>query len=334
MTAGEGGGRLGEFTERELLAWLRERFGDGPAGVGDDAAVLAWRGPLVISTDAMVEGVHFERGWLTPRDIGRRATAACLSDVAAMGGLAVAVLLSLGVPKGLGMQGVQELISGCAEKAGEFGARLVGGDTTASDELFVDTVALGALEGEPWLRSGAEPGDVVAVTGQLGEAAAALAALKAGGPELARRLGVFERFADPVPRLREAEALRRGGVPVKAAIDISDGLLMDAGRMAAASGVRIAIRADALPVSEAAERAAAELGLDALELAAAGGEEFELLLAIGEEDVEKAAACVAQAGGRLVVIGRVEEGWGAAIVDESGREMDLGGGGYDHFAGR
>jgi len=234
------------LSEDDLVAAIAAVAGGEGAGVtvgiGDDAAVLA--GGIVASTDILVDGVHFDSGRLSVRDVGHRAAAASLSDMAAMGAEPLCLLAAFGLPEGFG--DVRELAAGMAEH----GVRLAGGDLSRSDRLLVSVTAIGRAE-RPVLRSGGRPGDLLVVTGTLGGQAA-------GGYS-----------ARVTPRVSEGRAL---AAVATAMLDLSDGIATDAGRLAAASGTGAVVELERLPRAPGAT----------LEQAAAGGEDYELLAAVPE----------------------------------------------------
>ena len=285
-------------------------------GPGDDAAVL--RGGLVVSTDLMVERVHFDFDWITPDEVGFRAGAAALSDMAAMGAQPVALLVSMAVSGDPRL--CEELQRGLREAGDRVGAPIVGGDVSRSPgPVVVDVAAVGRARA-PVLRSGAEPGADVWVSGELGGAAAAVSAWSAGGrPEPAAR----ERFASPPDRVALGAALAAGNL-ARAMIDISDGLVADAGRIARASGVALRILQDLLPLDPVAGG-----GLkDAIE----GGEDYELMFTAPAGTRTRIQELGQEMGVRLTRIGSVERGDGVALEDGEGRRIVTGRGGYDHFA--
>lgn len=292
-------------------------------GPGDDAAVL--EGGWVVTTDLSVEDVHFRRSWLSDREIGYRAGAAALSDVAAMAATPIAVLVSIAGRRGGGvdLEAVQE---GVREVASELGASVIGGDVSASPgPLVVDVVALGRTA-SPVLRDGAEPGDDVWVTGRLGAAAAAVRAWEAGREPSAELRAAFAR---PSPRVREARCLVDHEV-VDALIDLSDGLAGDAGHIAAASRVRITLEAARIPVAEAALAALGQA--DALEAALHGGEDYELCF-VSDPGAVDAEYFRDRHGLGLTRVGRVEKGEGVWLEQPDGNVGRLERGGFDHMAG-
>ncbi|HEY8517362.1 MAG TPA: thiamine-phosphate kinase [Candidatus Binatia bacterium] len=295
-------------------------------GPGDDCAVLPRpETPLAVTTDVLVEGVHFRSGWLSPAEIGRRAIAVNLSDLAAMAATPAYTLVAITAPNDLRAAVLDELLEGCAAASEEAGAQLVGGNLSSGPSLAVTVTALGLVEGRCLTRAGARPGDQLVVTGTLGAAAAAVATWLAGGtPEPALRA----RYAAPEARVAAGRALARAGA--SAAIDLSDGLLADLGHLCAASGVGAVVQLDALPrLPEVAARAGR-----GVELAARGGEDYELLLACPESVVQRLDALAMDAGVALTVIGHCTDAAGDIVLrDADGRTrgVDDLAGGFDHF---
>lgn len=288
---------MGAGAEFDAIRAVIERLGDQAAGIGDDAAVLDLpRGERIVATvDATIEGVHFRREWLSPRELGARAAAGALSDLAAMAARPLAVLVAVGLPASW-RDALPEVMAGVAHVAGDAGARVAGGNVSGADALSLTITALGGA----WsvlARDGARAGDRVYVTGRLGGPGAALRAWLAGQePAPAHR----ERFTSPVPRIAEARWLASAGA--SAAVDVSDGLAGDAGHLAAASGATMEIELGRLPLVE---------GVSALE-AAASGEEYELLVtapvALDTRDFE------GRFGIPLTEIGRIaSRGEGASV---------------------
>lgn len=326
---------MGEF---DLIAALRARLpATGPGvllGVGDDAAVTAPEGVTATSVDAIVEGVHFRRSSMPLEAIGRRALATALSDLAAMGAQPGEAYIVLGVPEDLDEAGCLELLEGVEAIAARTGTTLAGGDISRSTVLFVAMTAVGhAPDAESLVtRGGANAGDLVAVTGELGGAAAALRMLDgdAAGAGLAEDLALAlrARQLDPQPRLAEGRAL--AGAGASAMIDISDGLGADAGHVAAESAVRLEIDGGALPLQAGVRELAIAAGEDPLELAAGGGEDYELLACLPAASLDQARSAVADAGGSLTVIGRCVPGEGVKLSAPSGRALRVRG--YDQLS--
>lgn len=300
---------------------------DVRVGVGDDCAVVAGNG-IALSSDMSVEGVHFRRDWLSMREIGWRAAAAALSDLAAVAARPIGVLVSLGLPAGDAGDPAVEVMEGVREAAESVGGTVLGGDVTRSPgPLVVDVTVVGEAP-RPVLRSGAVPGDEVWVTGELGAAAAAVASLLRGE---APPPGARERFAHPRPRVQEARWLAGRGL-LHAMVDVSDGLAGDAAHLSAAGGVAILLSPAAIPVHTAA-RVAARDDAEALRLALGGGEDYELCFtapvgAVAGHSIDFER----EFGVSLTCVGRVGGGSGVWWVDAHGHRAPLGFGAYQHFS--
>ena len=295
-------------------------------GPGDDAAVLA--GGWVVSTDLSIENVHFRTEWLSHGDVGFRAAAAALSDLAAMAAEPVGVLVSLAVPDEPERDALAiEVYAGAAEAAEASGAAVLGGDLTRSPGPWIVDVAVVGRAKPPVLRSGAAPGDAVWVTGTLGASAAAVRMWRAGHVPSDRLRAAFRR---PTPRIPEALWLRdRAGA--RALVDLSDGLAGDAGHVAAASGVGIALDREAVPVARAAVEA---LGSEeALDAALRGGEDYELLVVVPPGALDEVRGAFHDTFGLAVTkVGRVVEKEGVWMDDPASGELRaLEAGGFDHF---
>ena len=317
---------LADLGESGLLAQLFPLLPVGShtlLGPGDDAAVVAAPdGRVVATTDVLVEGRDFRRDWSSAGDVGWKAAAQNLADVAAMGAVPTSLLVSLVAPGTLPVSWVLDLARGLAAACEGTGAGVVGGDLSSGAAITVAVTALGDLQGRPpVLRSGARPGQDVALAGVLGLSAGGLQALQAWGPDVA---------ADRCPYLLEAHRRPRpsyGLGPVAAAVgatamlDVSDGLLRDAGRIAAASDIAIDLDDAALGwYTERLRRAAEAHGIDPWEWVLGGGEDHGLL----------AVFAPGQAPDGFIVIGRTQAASGGPAVTVSGRER-LPGSGWDHF---
>jgi thiamine-monophosphate kinase len=305
---------LGPGREFDLIRTMMSQWGDRARGIGDDAAVLTAPSgeQLILSTDTSLEDVHFRREWLSPEEIGWRAVAAALSDLAAMAAEPLGILVAIVLP-GQSIDDLGSLAEGIATAATAAGVPIVGGDLTSGQHLTI-TVSVAGSTATPLHRSGARVGDSVWVTGQLGGPALAIAAWGEGRQPTPEARA---RFAHPLPRIREAQWLVAAGAT--AGIDISDGLGGDAAHLAAASGVRIAIDADTLPLAPGADVSTAQRS----------GEEYELL--VTTHTSFDTAAFQRDFGLALTRIGTVEKG-------DAGVDLLIGGervaspGGYDHFS--
>ena len=265
---------LGEFGLIEAIAAALPRSDRTIVGIGDDAAVLsAPDARVVATTDLLVEGRHFRRDWSGPADIGAKAAAQNLADVAAMGAVPVALLVGFAAPGNLAAAWARDMVAGLAEECARAGATVAGGDVSGAETILLAVTALGDLGGrDPVTRSGARPGDVLACAGVLGESAAGLALLEAGLTEPAPLLAAHRRPAPPYPAGPEAAALG-----ATAMIDVSDGLLADAGHLARASGVQIDVDTTRFPGHPALAAAAAALGRPGpLDWVLTGGEDHAL----------------------------------------------------------
>jgi thiamine-monophosphate kinase len=297
---------MGEGAEFDAIRGMLKVWGPELAGgVGDDAALIAippHGGWLVASTDASVEGVHFRRVWLTPREIGGRAAAAALSDLAAMAAEPLGLLLALGVPDDW-RSALEEIARGIGDLARATGCPIVGGNVTRASELSLTITVLGSTA-RTTPRSGVRAGCALYVTGRLGGPGAALDALERGERPAAEHRG---RFAAPMPRIAEARWLAEHGAI--AAIDVSDGLAADAGHLASASGVGIELELASIPCVAGV----------APERAMRSGEEYELLAAFPADAPPDPAAFEAEFGLPLTAVGRAVGGEGVTVLGAGGR---------------
>jgi len=327
-------------SEREIIRRIQERLpaggGDLVKGIGDDCAVLRQAGGRlqVFTTDTLVEGVHFDRSWHPPELLGSKAAAVNLSDIAAMGAEPRFALLSLGVPAAFAPDWLAGFIAGFLDTLGRYEVMLIGGDTVQSGHEVMVSVTVGGdvAEDRVLYRSGAREGDLVWVSGPLGEAAAGLEICR-------RRLAETEpawrqlvrAHLDPAPETALGPLLAASGL-VHAMMDLSDGLATDLAHLCEASGVAAELVAEQLPLSSALRGAAVRLGATALDWALRGGEDYRLLFtapAGATLALEELAA--ARLDRELHCVGRIVAGSGVTLCDGSERR-DISYQGYDHFA--
>ncbi|MEZ5417601.1 MAG: thiamine-phosphate kinase [Vicinamibacterales bacterium] len=327
---------VGERGEHALIEWLRRHVpGPGPdviVGIGDDAAVVRPpRGTLLVqTTDALVDGVHVDARLLSPGDIGRRAVAVNLSDLAAMGARPMWLLLSLVLPASLPLSAFEALVEGVRDEATRWGAAVIGGNITQTPgPLVIDVTATGAVRPRRLLRRDtARPGDELWITGTLGGAAAGLGLLRAGAAGSEAERDAVACYATPTPRLREAWALARERA-ARAAIDVSDGLADAIHQLAIASGTGARVDAAAVPIHPAATAWSRTAGRDALDVAMAS-DDYELLVAVPPKARGRLAA--ARRGCRTPIprIGVLTAGRDV-VVERGGVEMPVPAG-FEHFA--
>jgi thiamine-monophosphate kinase len=313
-----------ESRDNSLPAWQKLLV-----GIGDDAA--AWQGDATINlakTDSLREDIHFIRGLFPWRDLGWKALAINLSDIAAMGALPRYALVSISLPGEAEVEEITALYQGLLECAKQYGVAIIGGDTDRAPRWDITVMLLGATKTPNQtllLRSAARPGDKVAVTGYLGSAAACVKILKGQmefEPEKAALLK--KALFHPTPRIPEGQLLVAQGV--KAAIDISDGLVLDLGHICQSSKVGARVELEKVPVEPVLKE---KLGSRALELALAGGEDYELLFTAPNEMMKKVNA----AGCPVHIIGEITgEPGKIALVDKDGKLLELSRTGWDHFA--
>lgn len=325
--------------ERGIIARIRSRLAADPSwavvGLGDDAAVVEpLRGALqVLTTDSLVEGVHFDLRFSRPSDVGWKALAVNLSDIAAMGAAPRTALLSLALPSSLPIQAFDELIDGFLALARENRVFLAGGNITRSPgPLVVDVTATGTVRRRDVLRrAGARPGDGVFLTGSVGSGVAGLECLRGGGVGIeAEEMGAaVERYRRPAPRSRIGALLGRSRA-ASACMDLSDGLADAATQVAEASGVGLRLDASALPIDAGARRWFERQGKDPLLAAAAGGDDYELLFTVPRKRTGQLRHVAQQARGvPLTRIGEVTAEPGVVLVRD-GRLEPLPAG-FVHF---
>lgn len=309
---------IAEAGEFGLITRVVARLESGAStllGPGDDAAVVAAPDKRVVaSTDVLVEGRHFRRDWSSAADIGHRAAAANLADIAAMGAVPTALLVALCAPVDLPVAWAEQLADGLSAEAALVGASVVGGDMSSSPTLTIAVTALGDLQGlPPVVRSGAQPGDVLALAGRTGHAAAGYTVLSRG---FRTPKSLVEAYRRPLIPYAAGPAAARAGAT--AMIDVSDGLLQDLGHLATASVVGIDVHTDAFEVPGQMRDAATALGVDPFQWLLAGGDDHALVATFPAS---------ASLPAEWHVIGAVHEGTGVTVD----RKPWTGGTGWDHF---
>jgi thiamine-monophosphate kinase len=320
--------------ERALIDAVTARLGARGsrllAGPGDDAAVVRPGGVEVTSVDMLAEGVHFRRETHSAADIGHKALGSALSDIAAMGARPGEAYLGLALPAEIGEGFALEIVDAMELLAHRTGTAIAGGDVVTAGVLVLSVTVTGWTEGPDRLalRSGARPGDLVGVTGELGGSGAGLLVLDGTASELdaAARDRLVTRHRRPDPRLEAGRALAAAGV--SAMIDVSDGVATDAAHVARASHVALVVELGRLPVAPGVTEVARAAGRDPSELAATAGEDYELLFTAPPTCRETAEAAARAAASSVTWLGRVEAGAGVRLVDAGGAAVALEG--YEH----
>ncbi len=324
------------FSERDLIREIAQAAGLRPGvilGIGDDAAVIDATSPMVAAHDMLVEGVHFTRTTCSFADLGHKALAVNLSDLAAMGATPVAALVGLGLPADVGPDDVRTLYAAMEKLAERHGVTIAGGDVTSSPTTIIGVTALGRMRPgrAPVLRSGAQTGDVVCVTGALGGSAAGLRVLQNPALMSSRTAAPLRlRHRRPTPRVGAGTRLADGGAT--AMIDCSDGLVLDATRLAEASQRHIHIRLEAVPIDELVGDVAAVAGTPTDVFAATGGEDYELIVTLPADRVAPIQAALDLP---LTVVGDCRAGpSGTVSLTRHGDPVTVASAGWEHGASR
>jgi thiamine-monophosphate kinase len=309
----------------ELLEARGDRLVRGP---GDDASVVRARGFAVTSIDSVSDGTHFTLATHSPADVGHKALATALSDLAAMGADAGEAHVALALPRGFDMGAARELVAGMEELARRHGVAIAGGDVITAASLTVTVCVTGWVDDDGLLvgRDGAQPGDELWVTGALGGSAAGLLVLQETTPTPERAAELVARHRRPEPRLAAGAAL--AGAGASAMIDVSDGLATDARHIAERSGCRIVVELTRLPVAPGVADVAEAAGVDPIKLAAGAGDDYELLLTAPPDRAPELVRAAARADVALTRLGRAEAGTGVVLRTAAGGTVDLVG--YEH----
>jgi thiamine-monophosphate kinase len=317
--AGQTLGDLGEFALIEALTTGARGAAEVLIGPGDDGAVLDLTGPVVSSLDVLIEGVHFRRDWSAGTDVGRKAVAVNVADIEAMGARALGVLVGFSAPSELPVAWALDFAAGVHTECGAAGVALLGGDTTRARDVTVSVTVLGTLDGrEPVRRSGAKAGDVVALTGRTGWAAAGMVVLGRG---FRSPRAVVE--AQRVPQVPYGAGVVANAAGATAMVDVSDGLLADLGHVAAASDVVVDLVSDAFEIPEPLQTVSAATGVDALSLVLTGAEDHALAATFAS------ATDVPEGWRQVGAVRGVADGEAAGVLVD-GSTWD-GAPGFDHF---
>ncbi|MER3447134.1 MAG: thiamine-phosphate kinase [Candidatus Dadabacteria bacterium] len=323
--------------ELSIIRSIRERFKRVSKcislGIGDDAAAVRINPEclLLVTTDSHVEGVHFLKGVISAEDIGRRAVAVSVSDIGAMGGIPRFFLSSLGFPRQEDEGFLKGIMDGFKRAEDEFNLALIGGNLSASEKLFLDITVLGEVEPHIMVkRTGARPGDIIYVSGTVGDSALGLRILKRG--EKNEREGyLVSRHVSPQPRLSLGREIARMGLPTSM-IDISDGLILDLERITVEHGLGADIYVEHIPLSPNYKNRISDFVQDPYELALSGGEDYELLFTSPEEKGEEIKGVSMKLDMKITEIGRVTDRPLLRVLDSDGRDIGGKHRGFIHFS--
>lgn len=327
---------VGEFGFIERIAPLGNIRSQGVVkGIGDDCAVMSLGIPeyLLLTTDLLVERVHFLMDWAPPETIGAKALAVNLSDIAACGGRPLDAFISIAVPDHIDLEWLDGLYHGMSDLARKYDVNLLGGDTTGSRaDLVINVAVTGLVPCEEVLfRHTARPGDAIVITGPLGESGAGLELLR-HSLDIPRKIGqpLVRAHLEPRPHIREGRALASSGA-CTAAIDVSDGLSSDLRHLCVDSGVGAVIYEDRIPRSEALQQAADMIGKQPMDLILGGGEDYVLIAALKPDMVERVREIAEEEGWRIFPIGEFTAGRGMELVRLDGTRRSFTAEGWDHF---
>jgi thiamine-monophosphate kinase len=326
--------KIGEFgLLRRVRKWMTTSDPSLIQGIGDDVAVFeTGRKVFLATTDILIEDIHFERTWIDPYHLGKKALAVNLSDIAAMGGRPKYFLLSLGLPKSLSLSFVSRFYRGLREMAKQFQVDLIGGDTSLSQNLIINICLLGEAEkGSLLYRKGANVGDDLFVTGTLGDSALGLKILQRKGLKAKAQQGLIERHLSPCPRTDLGQAIGRDRL-ASAMIDVSDGLLIDTTHLLEESGKGARIREDQIPLSKLYQKHISSYSKDYYQMALSGGEDYELLFTAPTKMRKKVSSLAVIHKIPITRIGEIlPQEKGFRIVRRDGTEYFPSHLGFDHF---
>jgi len=323
--------KVSDFGERALVELARRTFKSGPrikVGIGDDAAAIDIDGRyLIVTTDMLVAGTHFPHG-TTAEQMGIKAVIVNLSDIAAMGAEPLALIFSVGLPRELDVDFVRRMIRSMDVTARRYGAYVVGGDLDETDDITIAGAAFGlAPKGQLLTRSGAKPGDIIAVTGQLGAASAGLKILLEQLPSKGYEK-LIKAQLEPIARVREGMLLAKNGA--RAAIDLTDGLAANLWQVSRMSKAKLIIDRDKVPIHPLVNKLSERHGFDVEEFAFFSGEDFEMLFTLRRDIWEKVRHALKRIGTDSTAIGYVSNGRGVYIQKQGALEK-LPDRGYEHF---
>ncbi len=323
--------------ELSALRLLKKRFKKVSKnvylGIGDDAAAVKINPEnlLLATTDSQVEGVHFLKELISPMDLGRKSLAVAVSDIGAMGGVPKFFLSSLGFSKEEDECFLKEMIDGFEKGAEEFKVALIGGNLSASDKLFLDITVLGEVEPDIMVnRSGARSGDIIYVSGTVGDSALGLRMLKIG-MRSEKEGFLISRHISPQPRLALGRELAQKRLPTSM-IDISDGLILDLEHITVENGLGAEIYIDQIPLSPEYGARILDFTQDTYQLALSGGEDYELLFTSPEETREEIIRVSRRLNVKITEIGRVTDKLPIRVIDSDGREIKVRQRGFIHFS--
>ena len=324
--------------EAALIRLIRDRYGESSGGdlalgIGDDAALIeSGDGFLIVTADILIENTHFRMDLIDPELLGWKSVAANISDVAAMGGKPTYCFISIGLPD-IEVDIVEGIYRGVCDCSRQYGSSIAGGDTVGSDAgIVINVTQLGVVERTlAARRDGAKPGDSILVTNTLGDSRAGLELLLKHGLDGAREVGshLVKSHLKPMPRVSEARAAVGTG-SVRSMMDLSDGLASDLAKLCDASGVGARVFASELPMSEDLRAGADILKRDAIELAAGGGEDYELLLTCPAPDAALVTQAIGSTGSKATTIGEITDGGAVVLISDDGTQSPMPAG-WQHF---